>query len=72
MTSTYLDSQDPRVGIWLYSSYIQLVRYDLVRFTRLPVTHNLQMCGVPDTTRDRLRWEVGVRVCAPCAYKHEM
>jgi len=23
-------------------------------------------------TRDRLRWEVGVRVCGPCAYKHEV
>lgn len=31
-----------------------------------------QMCGTQDLTRDRLRWEVGVRVCAPCAYKHEI
>jgi len=31
-----------------------------------------QMCGAQDTTRDRLRWEVGVRVCGSCAYKHEI
>ncbi|KAF9652944.1 hypothetical protein BDM02DRAFT_3183278 [Thelephora ganbajun] len=31
-----------------------------------------QMCGAQDVTRDRLRWEVGVRVCGPCAYKHEI
>ncbi|KAF9792865.1 hypothetical protein BJ322DRAFT_1031773 [Thelephora terrestris] len=31
-----------------------------------------QMCGIQDATRDRLRWEVGVRICVPCAYKHEI
>jgi len=31
-----------------------------------------QMCGVQDTAPDRLRWEVGVRVCVPRAYKHEV
>jgi len=31
-----------------------------------------QMCGAQDAELDRLRWEVGVRVCAPCAYKHEI
>jgi len=31
-----------------------------------------QMCGTQDVTQDRLRWEVGVRVCGSCAYKHEI